>query len=95
MWFQRLRDHAVELGDLLVDQLQSLQLQRKQLPVHRLRAAGQGIDKLLLATPQTLFSQSRQFLRVALPAGQGPQNTKPAYAQEISYYTRELDAHLF
>jgi len=71
VWFQRLRDHGVEPGDLLVDQLQSLQLQRKQLPMHRLRAAGQGIDKLLLATPQALFSQSRQFLGVALPAGQG------------------------
>ena len=29
MWFQRLRDHAVEPGDLLVDQLQPFQLQRE------------------------------------------------------------------
>jgi hypothetical protein len=43
---ERLRcseEQLIELGDLLIDQLQPFQLQREQFPVRRLRASGQSI----------------------------------------------------
>src|SRR5271165_56139 len=90
-----LRDQAIELLDLLIDQLQPLQLQRQHFPVHRLRAPGQGIDQLLFATVQPVVSQGRQFLGVGLTLSQSTQNAKSAGPQQITDYQGQLDPHLF
>jgi len=49
MRLHRLRDHAVEFGDLRIDHLQPLQLEREHFPLRRLRSSRQRIDQLLLA----------------------------------------------
>ena len=56
MGLHGLRDQAVELGHLLIDQLQSLELQGQHLPMHRLHSSRQSIDQLLLRALQPLIS---------------------------------------
>src|SRR5258708_32551723 len=89
-----LRDHAVELGDLPIDELQPLQLQPQHCAVHRFRSSCQSIDQLLLATLQPVVSPGRQLLGVGLALGQSPQHAKPAAAQQIADYNGQLDPHL-
>ena len=49
-------DHTVEPRHLLIDQLQSLELQGQHLPMHGLHSSRQSIDQLLLRSLQPLIS---------------------------------------
>ena len=52
---------AVQLSDLLVEQLQPMQIKREQLPVYGLEGSTQSIHQLLVATMQTITAKAANF----------------------------------
>ena len=49
-----LGNRAIQLSDLLVQQLESIQIKREQFPVYGLDGSTQSIHQLLLAAMQTI-----------------------------------------